>query len=222
MIRFLFFFVFALSSFLTAQNKLVTVRAMSLGGGDFPETFLRTKAGYEPIRFSSVQPSAKVRAVATNSLPIFFSDPSDEEEEKVKPDALVKLPAVSGGILLLGWESNEKRNFVALEDNLGKGGADNWLLVNATTERIAFQIGKGTKPSVVEPGKSATHRVTAKMGEGAAVSAARIDGQSTKLIFSTYWTVFEAQRCVILFVPDGDDFIVRQIQDITSVEKMEE
>lgn len=222
MLRLLPIVIFALSTFSPAQENRITIRAMSLDESDFPETLLRAKDGYEPIRFSSVQPSAPFRAVAQNPLPIFYAIPTPDKEGKIKPDAVVKLPSATGGVLLLGWQTGEKRNFVALPDNLGKGGAGNWLLVNATADRIGFQLGKDTKPTLVEPGQSETHRVTVKLGEGAAVTAASVKGQDSKVIFSTYWTVFAEQRCVILFVQDGDRIRVRQIQDMTAAEKVED
>lgn len=222
MIRLVLLLAFVFSCSLSAQDSRVTIRAMSLDNADFPEIFLRGKGGYEPIRFSTIQPSTPFRAIAQNPLPIFYSVPSPEEGEKIKPDAMVKLPSTAGGVLLLAWGEGDNRNFAALPDNLGKGGSDNWLLVNATPEPIGFQLGDGTRPTVVEPGKSKTHRVTVKLGEGAAVTAAHINGEESKVIFSTYWTVFEDQRCVILFVQDGERVRVRQIQDMTAGEKVED
>ena len=213
---------FVFSSALHAQESLVTIRAMSMDRGNFPETFVLTKEGYEAINFSDVQPSAPYRAIVGKTLPVFYSEPSKEDGEKPKPDAILKLPRTTGGVLLLGWQEGEKRNFAALPDNLDKGGRENWLLVNATTETLAFQLGKETTPTVVQPGKSVTHRVTVPFDAGAAVTTVSMKEGESKVIFSTYWTVYKEQRCVIIFVKEGERFRVRQILDVTSIAKKEE
>lgn len=216
--RTLLLFFLAFSGILSAQEQSVAIRAMSLSGRGFPETFLPVKGGFEELRFSAIQPSARFRALAQNPMPIFFSIPEIKEGEKIKPDALVKMPTGNKGVLLLGWEADGTRRFVALPDNLGAGsGPGNWLIVNATAENVAFQLGKGTKPTLVKPGSTNTHRVSVKLGEGAAVTAARIQGKDSEVVFSTYWEVYDKQRCIVLFVPEGDGISVRQIADFTAV-----
>jgi hypothetical protein len=218
MFRILATILVSLSPVLLAQENYIRVRAMSLDNSAFPKTFVRTKDGFQAVDFSGIQPSAPYQVAAGGSLPVYYAAPSAEDKE-AKPDAVVKLPEANGGILLFGWQTGEKRNFIALPDNLNQGGRDNWLLVNATGEKIAFQLGKGTSPTVVDPGKTTTHRVTVPFGEGAAVLAARIGQAEQKVIFSTYWNVYEDQRCIILFIQDAERIRVRQILDVTSVTK---
>ncbi len=202
----------------SGQEKMLTVRTMSMSSSDLPDIFIPGTKGFEEIEFSSIQPSSSSRVIARNPLPIFFSLP--EVKENIKPDALVKLPTGSKGILLLGWESGGAYKFVALPDDMTDGaGPDRWLLVNATTEDLAFQLGANTKPTVIKPGTSKTHKVSVKLGEGAAATAARIIDEKPVIIFSTYWEVYEEQRCVIIFAPDGKHIRVRQIADFASAVK---
>ncbi len=199
---------------LSAQEQTISIRAMCLGKGNFPEVFFRSKDGLQALRFPNVQPSMPFRAVAQDPLPIFFKMPAEGDE--MKPDALVPVENAKGGILLLGWQTGDEKQFVAIPDQLDKAKPDEWLLVNATAERIGVQLGKDTKPTFVEPGKSVSHRVDAPLGEGAAVTAAKVKDDKLKVIFSTYWTIFDDDRCIILFVQDGKRVRVRQIKDVTS------
>lgn len=196
----------------------MNIRAMSLSGRGFPETFLPVAGGFEAVRFSAIQPSARLAVLAKNPLPLFFSIPEKKEGEAIKPDALVKLPSGRGGILLFGWEAEGTRKFVALPDNLGAGsGPEQWLLVNATAETIAFQLGEKTKPKIVKPGTSTPYRISVKLGEGAPAKIARVRDNQAKVVFSTYWDVDEEQRCLVIFAPDGDQINVSKVADFTSI-----
>ena len=186
----------------SAQDAVVSVRTMSLSGRGFPETFLPVADGYEAVRFSAIQPSERLSISAKNPLPVFFSAPDKKEGETIKPDALVKLPSAKGGILLFGWEAEGTRKFVALPDNLGAGsGPDKWLLVNATSETIAFQLGEKTKPTIVKPGTSVPYRISVELGKGAPAKIARVRGKEATVVFSTFWEVDEEQRCLVYLRP---------------------
>jgi hypothetical protein len=125
----------------------------------------------------------------------------------------VKLPAGAKAILLLGWTSGDSTRHVAIKDDVGAAGFDNWLLINTTKKPIAFKVGDKSSPVQIAPGKSRNYKITVEKNKGAAVLAqAPVKGKA-KTFFSTYWPVYGDKRAVVLFVEDGNKIRVKRISD---------
>jgi hypothetical protein len=178
-----------------------------------PEVYLKGPDEYVALEFSAVQPAAAIRAVAVNPLPLYTSEMNDKGQQAFVAGHKVKIPAGSGGILLLGWTDGGQSRYVAIKDNFGSARYNDWLLINAASRPVAFMVGENAKAVVVKPGTSTTHRISARKGEGAAVLAqAPFDGEA-RTFFSTYWPVYDNRRSVVLFIDDGERIRVKRISD---------
>jgi len=204
-------FVVSFGTHLSAET--ISVRTLALRSGEMPEVYLKGPEQYLLLEFSSAQPTEPVRAVAGDPLVLYTSEMNDKGEQVFTPVHKLKIPTGSSGILLLAWTSGGETRYVAIKDNFESARYNDWLLINAATRPVAFKVGENTKAMVVAPGKSTTHRISAKAGKGATVLAqAPFDGKA-KTFFSTYWPVHPGKRCVVLFVDDGPKIRVKRISD---------
>ncbi len=207
------FAAFAVSFAMHVSAQTISVRTLAFRSGEIPEVYLKGPEQYLSLEFSAVQPSEPVRAVAVDQLVLYASEINDKGEQVFAPVQKLKIPPGSSGILLLAWANGEKMRYVAIKDNFESARYNDWLLINAATRPVAFKVGENTKAMVVAPGKSTTHRISAKAGKGATVLAqAPFDGKA-KTFFSTYWPVHPGKRCVVLFVDDGPKIRVKRISD---------
>jgi len=208
--------VLALPAARAAGEKTIGVRTLAIGPVDPAEMFMQGAKGYQAVRFSDVQPSAPVRVVFKNPLPVFLPKTGPDGKESYAVAGSAKLPAGARGLLLLCWQSGNTVKFKAIRDDFDSAGAGDWMLVNAADKAVAFKLGKDAKPIRVAPGASRVYRIGAAKNKGAAVTAAipaGKDGKEWKLFFSTYWPVYADKRCLVLFVSDGEKIRVKRITD---------
>lgn len=196
-----------------APGQTIGVRTLALRAGEMPEVFLRGSKDHHPLKFSAVQPSPVVRAAAANPLPIYKSALDQEGKPAFTVVQQVKLPSGAKGVLLLGWSAGDTIRYVAMEDDFGSAGFNDWLLINTTARPIAFKVGEKAAPVQVAPGSSRTYKIATDKNKGAAVLAqAPFDGKA-KTFYSTYWPVHAGKRAVVLFVEDGQKIRVKRISD---------
>lgn len=196
-----------------APAQTIGVRTLSLRSGEMPEMFLKGTKGHHPLRFSAIQPAPAVRAVYANPLPLYKSGLDKDGKPAFTVVDKVKVPSGAKAILLLGWSAGDKARYVAIKDDFGSAGFNDWLLINTTTRPIAFKVGEKATPVQVAPGASKTYKISADKNKGAAVLAqAPFDGKA-KVFYSTYWPVHGDKRAVILFVDDGKKIRVKRISD---------
>jgi hypothetical protein len=178
-----------------------------------PELYLRGEEEYHVLEFSSVQPGVLIPALRRNPLPIFRKTEDDEGEVVFEPAYQVKLPSDAGGILLLGWTSDDEFRHVAIEDNFRAARFNDWLLINTSGKPVAFQVGEDAKPAVMAPATSITHRVKAQKDQGVAVTAQAPFRGEPRTFFSTFWPVPDGKRTVVLFFDDGEKVRIKRISD---------
>ncbi|NNC89625.1 MAG: hypothetical protein HKN82_14315 [Akkermansiaceae bacterium] len=196
-----------------AAAQSVSVRAMALRSGEMPEVYLRTKDNHELLAWSDRQPGEVVRALRANPLPLFKEGVDAEGKPAFVPDRRVPVPAGANGILLLGWNAGQDIRYVAIEDNFAAARFNHWLFVNTSKRPVAFQVGDKTKPLLLAPGVSTTHRIGAPAGEGVTVRAEAPFKGKAKEFFSTYWPVQADKRTVVLLVDEGAKIRVKRISD---------
>ena len=113
----------------------------------------------------------------------------------------------------MGWAAGKETRYVAIDDDFGSARFNDWLLINTGKRPVAFTVGEKSKPVLIAPGASVTHRVGAEKGKGTAVLAQAPIRGKTKTFFSTYWPVHPDKRAVVLFVDDGEKIRVKRITD---------
>lgn len=205
--------VFSLLGGALVSAQTIGVRSLALRSGELPEVYLKGAKDYLLLGFSSVQPGEVVRALRTSPLPLYRKVVDDEGTETFAVAHKIKVPSGARGILLLGWTSGKEVRFVPITDNFGSARYNDWLLINASQRPVAFYVGQKTKPVMIAPGASTTHRISVDQGKGAAVHAQAPFGGKTKTFFSTYWPVHGGKRTVVLFVDDGKKIRVKRISD---------
>lgn len=191
------------------------LRVMALSEGGLPEVYVKSGAEYVLLEFSATQPSPAVASSFANPLPLYRRQSSPDGKPEYSMTARVALPESGKGILMLGWGSMEKANYLAISDDFSGSGSADWMLINATGKQLAMQLGKGTKFVKVPPSGAAPFRVMAEMNKGAAVVIAEpLEGDKWKTFYSTYWPIYPDRRCLVLFVNVGDKIKVKKISDI--------
>ena len=191
----------------------VKVRALALASDELPELHVKGEEGFVPLNFRSDQPSEVVLALGGSPLPLHRKELNDEGELSYPVDRTLKLPTGARGVLILGWKAVNKLRLVAIDDDFGGAGFNDWLLINTGQRPIAFSVGKGSKPIVIRPGTSENHRIGAQRGKGVEILAqAPFDGK-TKTFYSTYWPVHPNKRAIVLFIDDGRKIRVKRISD---------
>lgn len=211
MIRF-----FTILAFLAAPAlaQTIAIRTLAMTDDDMPEVLVRSGKSHLPLIFSTIQPSEAVEAVSANPLPLYRSETDEKGNQVFVVSGRVKIPVGAKGILLLGWNSGGETSYVAIKDEFSSARYNDWLLINVSTRPVAFQVGEKSKPLLLKPGVSETHRISEEKGVGAAVFAqAPIDGKP-KIFYSTYWPVYPDKRSVVLFVDDGRKIRVKRISDL--------
>ena len=202
-----------LAGMVSASDETLALRTLALRADEMPELFIHTGKEYLPLRFSAVQPSETVKALAANPLTLYRAGVDANGKSGFVIAHRVKLPDQATGILLLGWRQGEDPGFVAIKDEFAKAGYNDWLLINASSQPVAFQPGETATPLLLKPGASTTHRIGAAKGEGIAVTAqAPIKGKA-RTFFSTFWPVYADKRSVVVFVDDGARILVKRISD---------
>lgn len=195
----------------TAQN--IAIRTLALRAGDLPQLHVKSEKQHLPLVFSATQPSEPLDALAANPLPLYRSETDAKGQQSFVVSYKVPLPAGAQGILLLGWTTGRETRYVAIKDDFASARYNDWLLINASSKPIAFQMGDANKPLLLKPGVTATHRITETKGVGIPVLAqAPFDGKP-KTFYSTYWPVYPDRRSLVLFVDDGRKIVVKRISD---------
>jgi hypothetical protein len=205
--------VFSLLGGALVSAQTIGVRSLALRSGELPEVYLKGAKNHLLLEFSSVQPSEVVRALRTSPLPLYRKVVDDEGAVTFSVAHKIKVPSGAKGILLLGLTSGKEVRFVPIADDFGSARYNDWLLINAGQRPIAFSVGQKTKPVMIAPGASTTHRISVEKGKGAAVLAQAPFGGKAKTFFSTYWPVHAGKRTVVLFVDDGKKIRVKRISD---------
>lgn len=184
----------------------VSLRTLALAPDMETDLFIRSEDAYEPLGFSHYQPSKALLALTASGravLPLYRQVPAESGETVYAKAREVRLPEGASQVILLGTRNGEGVALVAVKDNLGADERD-WLLVNATRRPIAFQLGSDTKPRPIPPGEAVFYRVEVPSGKGAAVRVAAFMDEGWERFYSTFWPVYEGQRGLIIFVPDGE------------------
>jgi len=195
-----------------AAETTINVRTLALEAGDMPELFLKTAKEPVALAWSERQPGIACKVLYANPLPFYRREINAEGEASLVVVSKVKLPANAKGVLLLGWPKDDGVRCVAIEDDLGSAGYNDWLLINAASRPVAFGVGDTRKPSIVKPGSSVRYRVTAERGKGATVRAqVPVEGGKAKTFYSTFWPVYPDKRSVVIFADDGRKIRVKRI-----------
>lgn len=202
-----------LSGVCPTSANTIDVRTLALRADNMPEGYIKTAKDFLPLQFSSVQPTGIIRALAANPLPLYRTEVDAKGKTTYVVTQKVKLPVGARGILLLGWTEGDKERYVAIKDDFAAANYNDWLLINACSRPVAFKAGEKTKPILLKPGVSITHRISTAKDEGTAfIAQAPFDGKQ-KVFFSTYWPVYAGKRSVVLFVDDGAKIRVKRISD---------
>lgn len=198
---------------LPAAAQQVEVRALALTPGDFPDVYVQGKDGFAPLAFSKIQPSAPLKAKASGFLPVYKRSAAGEGDKAYKIASRVKLPGDVDGILLLGMANGDKVRFVAVKDDIKSAGSRDWVMINASSKPVAFQVGKNSKPMRINPGETKLERVQVDDEKGASVVAHAPFDDKLKKFYSTYWPIRADRRSMVLFVDDGRKIRVKRIAD---------
>lgn len=190
------------------EDSVVTVslRALALVPDLEIDLFVRSDDGFERLVFSHYQPSKALLATSAPGgarLPLYGEVPVEGGGMEYAVSREVALPERSAQVLLLAARRGDEVALVAVKDNLGADERD-WLLVNATRRPIAFQLGGETQPQPIPPGESVFYQVEVPTGKGAAVRVAAFMDEGWERFYSTFWPVYEGQRGLIIFMPDGE------------------
>lgn len=196
-----------------ASSEPIRVRTLSLGAKEMPVVHLKTAKGHQALRFSTVQPTQAVTATYANPLPLYKSELDEAGNKVFVIDQTVKVPVGAKGILLLGWKTGEKTQYVAIKDDLSTTRYNDWLLINTTRTPILFQVGEKAKPIKIAPGGSETYKITTEKNKGASVIAQAPREGVVKIFYSTYWPVHANKRAIVLFINDGSKIRVKRISD---------
>jgi hypothetical protein len=116
--------------------------------------------------------------------------------------------------LLLGWVDGGKPAFLAIEDAFATMKSDDWLVINPSKKDLAIQIGADTKTIPIKANSHKAIKNTAPSGTGAAVTIAanQPDGK-WKVIYTSFWPIYDNQRGLIVVVQKGERLNVNYISD---------
>ena len=191
------------------------LRVMALGEGGLPEIYVKAGADYVLLEFSATQPSVTIRGTYLNPLPIYKRQQTPAGKEDYIITNRIPLPESGKGVLLLGWGTADKADYLALSDDFSGSGSADWLLINGTKQTLAMQLGKDTQFVKVPPSGATPFRVMAELNKGAAVNIAEpMEGNKWKTFYSTYWPIYPDRRCLVLFLNTGGKIKVKKISDI--------
>lgn len=191
------------------------LRVMAIAEGELPEVYVKAGADYVLLEFSATQPSVTVRSTYSNPLPIYKRQKTSAGKDDYIIMNRVPLPESGKGILLLGWGTPDKADYLAISDDFSSSGSADWLLINGTKQTLALQLGKDTKFVKVPPSGATPFRVMAELNKGAAVNIAEpVEGNKWKTFYSTYWPIYPDRRCLVLFLNTGGKIKVKKISDI--------
>ncbi len=195
---------------LVANPAKLSLRTLSLFPVSMPELHSLTGEGLVKLNFSHIEPSKPIPVNRLEGgLPI-YNGPTLPEDGI--PPYLVKLPVDAKDILLIAWmgEGN-KPQFLAFPDNSATAGRKDWMVINATTNHIAMQVGKENKPMPVKAGSQQSIYVDVPSNKGSAVTIAAMLEDSWKPFYTNYWAIYEDKRCLIVIIQNGEKMTVRQI-----------
>lgn len=213
--RSLFFYILLASLLSPAASRgtgSIVVRAFSVSSTDNTILSFWDGESFVSLRSSHVQPSPGVKVAKANPLPVFIDPALGPEGEKPEPAARVPLPEDASHVLLLHMGNNN--GFIAVEDDIHRADANDWLFMNFTPSPIAFQVGEKNEPILIPPRSRFSRRVEVDSTRGAPVmAAARVEGE-IRTFYSTFWPVRLDRRNLVLFVPVGQDRIqLRRISE---------
>ena len=197
-----------------SETRPVQVRTLALDSKPIAGLFVETKSGYQELKFSVYQPSVIVQAQALETLRIYRQQPNAESEPSYVVFKQLELPQDGRRILLIGLQSDAGVGLIPIQDNFGAGDSKDWLLVNASSKPLAFQVGSETAPIPVPALQSIPMRIDVPAGKGATIRVAARYDEGWKKFYSTFWPVYANQRCLVLFVPDGDSIRVRNFFEV--------
>lgn len=198
---------------LPVAAQQMNVRTLALRGGEFPQSFLKSKSEFVPLRFSEIQPSPAVKVQQESPLQIYQLSETEDGKQEYAVAAQVAVPAGSADLLLIGIADGDEARFVAFKDNISSAGAKDWVLINGTSEPILLQVGEDNEPIGIPAGQSRLAEIEAEDGKGAAAVARAKVNDEVKVIYSTYWPVFADKRGVVLFIEDQGKIRVKRISD---------
>jgi hypothetical protein len=195
------------------QGQKLAFRTLALGNSKLPELWAMESGKPLPIKFSSNQPSVPFKADRTSPFKI-FKGPLNENGKPSDPvPSLVPIPATSS-ILLLGWVDDGKPAFLAIEDSFATMKSDDWLVINPSQSELAIQIGAGTPTIPVKANSHKAIKTSAPSGTGAAVTVAakQTDGE-WKVVYTSFWPIYDNQRGLVVVVQKGKRLNVSYISD---------
>jgi hypothetical protein len=190
------------------ETRPLQVRTLALDSKPISGFYIATSSGYQELSFSIHQPSAIYSAQTAETLPLYKQQTNETGEIEYILFKQLPLPQAGRRILLIGLKSNDAAKFVAIQDNFGEGDSQDWLLVNVSSKALAFQVGNLT-PIPIQPRQSMPLRINSLRAQGATVKVAARFDEGWEKFYSTFWPIYENQRCLVLFVPDGESIHVR-------------
>lgn len=170
---------------------------------------------YFSPRFSQQGPSIKAFPVTVFDdwqLPIYKKKETDEGEVYYQVYLRIVLPAGSKQVLIISSKLDNVVSMVAVEDNFSQNDRD-WLLINTTAVPLAFRMGNESRPLPLPPNESVPFQIEVEAGKGAVVRIAAYNDPGWKLIYSTFWPVYEGQRGLIVFMQSGERVVVRNFYE---------
>ncbi|MFK7852290.1 MAG: hypothetical protein AB8D78_15040 [Akkermansiaceae bacterium] len=191
---------------LQAAPQQISVRTMALGSGEMPELYFETKGETKltPAVWSKRQPSRMVSTIYEDTLSLFRLEVDEDGQEIPVIAHQVKVPEGANEILLFGWLNKSDVNFQAITDDFLKAAFDDWLLINLSSKRIDFLVGRDSKPIRLNSKRISRYKITAKEDKGGAVyGRANIRGEE-RIFYSTFLPISANRRTIMLFTDDGD------------------
>lgn len=210
------FFVAGLCCAQANTARVLGVRSLAMAKlPKLPERFVKTEEGYVELVFSMVQPSKLTPALTTSSeLPLFERTIGSDGKISHQLAQQVKLPEGAKGVLLLGWMAQDGAKYLAIDDNYLTAKHNDWILINAATKDVAFQMGYEEKPLLIKANSVKKHRLNANQETGVSVIGQAQWGAKIKTFYSTYWPIYGGQRGIVIFYGHRDRIAVRRITDV--------
>ncbi len=188
------------------EPKKISVRTMVLDRSDMPELYFMTKGEEKltPVNWSKRQPSRTVDALYIDTLPLYRLEINEDGESIPVVAHQVKIPPGAKEILLFGWQGKDKLNLVAIGDNFLSAKYSDWTLINLSSKKIDFVIGRESKPIRVESRRATPYQVNIDEQKAAVVlGKANIRGVD-KIFYSSYISVRSHRRSIMIFSDNGD------------------
>ena len=207
--------VFLLAVCSSAQDAKISLRTLQLGGDEMPESWVRVADAKEPVELPwlTSQPTEPIQVVHDGQLKLLHQATDPEGKPVLEVMKVIKLPAAAKEVLLLGWASDGKAMYVAIEDQFLNAKFNDWIAINTSPNPVAVRAGDKGNPVIVKPGESVIFSPAIRENKGVKVLAQTERNGELKTFLSSYWPAFPGQRTMMIFYDDGEKMRARRIGD---------